>query len=136
MKKMFSSLSIKIGIIIILIELVVLTFTGIYYLQRFGEEVNERFFDRSKMLGNLLAQGFIEYKVVKERDQMTELIGDNPINAMVISVTRKVFYSLNSEYEGKNTSEIQFLDSNWFSAENIQSFTLWKKWPGKSSSSV
>lgn len=63
-KKIFSSLSIKIGIIIILIELIVLAFTGIYYIQSFGEEVDKRIYNRVRITGNLIAQGFVEYCIM------------------------------------------------------------------------
>ena len=120
--KILSGLSIKVGMIIIFIELIVLAVTGIYYLQRFNEGINERFFNRAKTVGDLMSKGFIEYDIVQNESQMAELIGDNLIDAMVITITRKVFYSLNQEYEGKNISEIQFIDSDWISTDNTKGF--------------
>jgi len=111
----FSSLIFKIGVIIILLEVAVLVPIGIYYTGQFGEEVDNRVYDRIRIPGNLMGKGMLEYEVVKDRDQMREMVGDDLDEAMVVTVTQKIFYSLKAEYEGKNIDQVSGLSADWFS---------------------
>ncbi len=121
-QRLFSSLIFKIGLIIILIEIVVLTSTGIYYTRQFNEAVDARVYSRVAIPGQLMAKGMLEYEVVRDRVEMTELAGDDLVEAMVIAVTGKVFYSFHTEYEGRDTSEVPGLSSDWFSPSVTESF--------------
>ena len=118
----FSSLIFKVGLVIIVIEIVVLTSTGIYYTRQFNEAVDARVYSRVAIPGQLMAKGMLEYYVVRDRVEMTELAGDDLVEAMVVAVTGNVFYSLNTEYEGKDTSEVPGLSPEWFSPSVTESF--------------
>jgi len=121
-QRLFSSLIFKIGLIIIAIEIVVLTSTGIYYTRRFNEAVDARVYSRVAIPGQLMAKGMLGYDAVRDRVEMTELAGDDLVEAMVIAVTGKVFYSFHTEYEGRDTSEVPGLSSEWFSPSVTESF--------------
>jgi len=113
-REIFSSLQFKFGVMIILIEVVALSITGIIYVTQFSNQVDDRLISRAQIPGNLIASGKLDYDVVRDREQLTELIGDDPIEAMVISITQIVLYSLNTQHEGKTVSEIPNLQLNWF----------------------
>ena len=118
----FSSLIFKIGLIIILIEIIVLTSTGIYYTQQFNKEVDTRIYNYAELPGKMMASGILEYEAVREQGLMTELAGNDLIEAMVITVTGRVFYSLNREFEGRIISEVPGLSSEWFLPSVTESF--------------
>jgi len=118
----FSSLIFKVGLIIILIEIVVLASTGIYYIQQFNKEVDARIDNCAKLPGKMMASGILEYKAVREQGLMTELAGNDLIEAMVITVTGRVFYSLNTEFEGRIVSEVPGLSPEWFLPSVTESF--------------
>lgn len=105
-REFFSSLRFKFGVIIILIEIVALSITGIIYIQQFSNQIDERVLSRAQIPGNLIAKGKLDYDVVRDSEQLIELVGEEPVDAMVISITHIVFYSLNTQYEALNVSEI------------------------------
>lgn len=116
-REFFSSLRFKFGVIIILIEIVALSITGIIYIQQFSNQIDERVLSRAQIPGNLIAKGKLDYDVVRDPEQLIELVGEEPVDAMVISITHIVFYSLNTQYEALNVSEIPGLKLEWFSTE-------------------
>ncbi len=118
----FSSLIFKVGLVIIVIEIVVLTSTGIYYTRQFNEAVDARVYSRVAIPGQLMTKGMLEYEVVRDRVEMTDLAGDDLVEAMVIAVTGKVFYSFHTEYEGRDASQVPGLSSEWFSPSVTESF--------------
>ncbi|MBA7567074.1 Sensor histidine kinase RcsC [subsurface metagenome] len=118
----FSSLIFKIGLIIILIEIIVLASIGIYYIQQFNKEVDARIYNYAELPGKMMASGILEYQAVREQGLMTELAGNDLIEAMVITVTGRVFYSLNREFEGRIISEVPGLSSEWFLPSVTESF--------------
>ena len=121
-QRLFSGLIFKVGLVIIVIEIVVLTSTGIYYTRQFNEQVDARVYSRVAIPGQLMAKGMLEYEVVRDRAEMTDLAGDDLVEAIVIAVTGKVFYSFHTEYEGRDTSQVPGLSSEWFSPSVTESF--------------
>jgi len=122
--EVFNSLKFKFGVIIILIEVVALSITGIIYVTQFSNQVDDRLISRAQIPGNLIAGGKIDYDVVRDREQLIELIGDDPIEAMVISITQIVLYSLNTQHEGKIVSEIHEVQLNWFTTNTTTILVL------------
>jgi len=120
-REIFFSLKIKLTVLIILIEAVALSFTGFFYVAQFSDQVDDRLISRAKIPGNLIASGKLDYDVVRDREKLTELIGDDPIDAMVISITQIVLYSLNTQHEGKTVSEIPNLQLNCFTNSTTSS---------------
>ena len=113
-REIFSSVLFKFGVLIILIEVVALSITGIIYVSQFSEQVDNRLISRAQIPGNLIASGKLDYDVVRDREQLIEITGDDPLEAMVISVTQNILYSLNTQHEGKSVSEIPDVQLNWF----------------------
>ncbi len=113
-REIFSSLQFKFGVLIIFIEVVALSITGIIYVSQFSEQVDDRLISRAQIPGNLITSGKLDYDVVRDREQLIEIIGDDPLEAMFISITQNVLYSLNTQHEGKEVSEIPNLQLNWF----------------------
>jgi len=123
-REIFSSLKVKFGVMIILIEVIVLSITGIIYVTQFSIQVDNRLISRAQIPGNLIAKGKLNYDVVRDREQLIEMIGDEPLEAMVISITQIIFYSLNSQYEGENVSVIPNVQSEWFTINTTSTLIL------------
>ncbi|MBN2442662.1 MAG: PAS domain S-box protein [Spirochaetales bacterium] len=119
---LFRSLIFKIGFIIIIIEIVLLTAAGVYYTRQFNEEVDARVYNRTAHPGKLIAKGMLGYEVVKNREDMIDLAGDDIAEAMIIAASGEIFYSLHTEHEGRDISQLTGFSPEWFSPSVSESF--------------
>ena len=92
MKKIIlSSLAVKIGTIVVLIEIVVLSITGAYYINQFSQAVDRRVEDRVKTPGLLMAEGSLNYSLVGNRQWMKRLVDRELVEGLVLSIGQRVF---------------------------------------------
>jgi signal transduction histidine kinase len=108
------SLTFKIGAIIILVEIIVLTVTGYFYIRRFATEIDERVRSRVELPGLLIAQGLLNFGSIADKAVMTELVREELVDGMVVGADKRVLNSLNPAYVRQDTSSISGLDPNWF----------------------
>jgi PAS domain S-box-containing protein len=112
-----SSLTFRIGIVIILVELLGLAASGAYYLDRFATAVDQRTLSRMNLIGQLMASGRLQYDLVRDRHEMAALAGEELLDAMVVGVNRKIFYALDPRAEGHAITEYGTIPASWFSPD-------------------
>ena len=124
MKKLpIHSLAIKIGSVIILVEIVVLSITGGLYINRFSREVDRRFESSIQIPGMLMAEGALKYSLVMNRHRMERLAGGEALDeAILFGVEQQVFYSLTPSWMGKHVKDIPGLNPAWFRKEMTEAF--------------
>ena len=110
----FTSLSFKTGLVIVLVQTFVLALMGFYYLQRFDQEIDSRVRSRALVLGKLMAGGMLQYRQVANRRLMTNLVGDDLVDAMVVGANHKIIYSFNPVPDGADVSQIAGLTPDMF----------------------
>ena len=86
MKRVFSSLIWKISAIVILLESLILTPLGIYYTNRFSLEIDKRIETQVQLPGILMNRQLLMYKSVSNREIMTELVGEEFVDGIVIQL--------------------------------------------------
>lgn len=123
MKQFFSSLTFKIGIIIILIEIIVLTVTGYFYINRFNQQIDQRLQARVELPGKLVAKGLLGFGSIADDEIMTELVGENLTEGMVIGANKTIFYSLNPDYAQHKITDVPNISLNWFDDNLQESFS-------------
>jgi len=106
MRRILNSLVFKISFIIIIIETLVLSGLGLYYIRRFNLEVENRVFTKMKIPGILMAQEKLSYDAVENKHIMRELVGENIQEAMVIRRNGVIFYSSETEREYKPVNTV------------------------------
>ncbi len=109
MNKYFDKLSYKIGALIILTEIVVLSLLGIYYMQKFTGEIEKRIEKQIKSPGYMMSKGVLRYESAENRETMENIVGETISDCIIIGANGKVYYSLNPEYKGKTLSELKML---------------------------
>jgi PAS domain S-box-containing protein len=121
-KTIFHSLAAKIGTIVILIEIVVLSIMGGFYINRFNKEIDRRVEERVRVPGSLMAEGSLSYSLVANRQWMERLVGEELVEGMVLNIAQRVFYTLNPEKMGMKASDVPGLNPAWFTKEVTEPF--------------
>lgn len=101
-----NSLMFRIGAIIIVVEIVVFTVTGVIYIRRFSDEIDRRLSEQIQLPGNLMKHGLLNYESVGEKETMAELVGENFTDGFVASTNGLIFYSLDEAHFGRNVADI------------------------------
>lgn len=114
MKNFHKSVTFKIGIIIILIEIVVLAVTGFFYINRFSAQIDERVKSRIELPGTLVARGLLSFGSVADQEVMADLVGEDLIDGLVIGQDQQIFHSLNPKYVRQDITAVPDIDPTWF----------------------
>ena len=104
------SLVFKIGVILVLTEVVILGVTGSLYIRNFNHEIDQRIEKNLLLPAALLNNGVLKLDVVTDPEQMRQLVGETLTNAFVIGINHNIFFSLNSDYTGRLAKEVPAID--------------------------
>lgn len=125
MEQYFRKRVLKIGVTIIIAEIIILAIVGSFYVLSISEAVDTRIETQVQIPGQLMNAGHLNYDAVEDSDKMSELIGEELIEGMVIGVDYNVYYSLNPEYLGLSVDEIPTLDPSLFDVVNPSEVLLY-----------
>ena len=109
-------LAVKAGLSIVLAEVIILAVIGYYYTQQLSREIDQRAADRVQILGVLIQGSLLKYSAVSDRHIMTDLIGEELLEGMIVAANGNIFHALDKSKIGKNLNIIEDIDPNWFSA--------------------
>ena len=107
-------LTLKIGAVIILVEVFVLTVLGIVYVNRFSIQVDRRTDAQARLPGLLMNAGLLSFDSVADGKTMRKLVGEELVSGMVVGVNHTVFYALDPEYLGLNIADVPAVDAGFF----------------------
>lgn len=111
------SLAFKIGVVIIVIEVITLSTLGWYYIYRFREQVDRRVIANVQIPGKLIAQNLLPYHAVTNAELLKHFVGEEVVESMVIWVNGYVVHALRPELVGKLLTEVPELQPEWFSKD-------------------
>ena len=112
-RKIINSLILKLSVMVILIESIVLAIIGGYYHQRFEAEIDKRLEAQIRIPGILMNRQLLRYESISDRDMISELVGEELVDAMVIGADHRIFYALEPANEGKHIADISGFDPEW-----------------------
>ncbi len=125
MKRFFSSLSFKIGSVLIIAEIIILATVSVIYADRFSDQIDERAEDRVKLPGKLVNTSLVRLVSLSDADALRLLIGEDVENVMLVNPERlEVTYSLSGEYRGASVEDIDQLQTRWFNTETPEEILL------------
>lgn len=125
MRRFFSSLVFKISFTIIIIETLALTILGIYYVDRFGHQIDEQVKAKVSIPGTLMNQRALNYDAVQDRNSMQRLIGEEVVEAIILRRDGQVFYASNPNHEDKQAEAVlKDLDFSKFDSESPENRTV------------
>jgi len=107
-------LALRIGLLVALTEVIVLSSMGTLYVQRFNRQVDLRLTEKVSSPGILMAEGLLEYAVAADETLMTQMIGEGYVDSMVVAHTGRILVAKNALYQGRQIHQIEGLDTHWF----------------------
>ena len=121
MRRLFRSVTFRIGITIILVQVIVLVIIGSLYVARFRTQIDERVRARVELPGMLVSRGLLTFGSVADEGVMRELVGEELLDGLVVGSDKRVVYSLNPNYARQEITELAGMDPNWFDEELTES---------------
>jgi ABC-type sugar transport system substrate-binding protein/HAMP domain-containing protein len=121
MKRFLNSLTFKIGTIIILVEVVILAFTGFVYVNRFNDKIEEQVKARTEFTATLIDSGLLKLTALADENTLRRLIGEELIDMMLINPNGYILLSLNREVARKNIIDRPDMDPDWFKPDSTSS---------------
>ncbi len=111
MKRFFSKyLSIRISAIVILVEVIVFTAIGFFYFNRFSMEVDKRIEAQIQTPGILMNRQLLRYESVADKEVMTELVGEEFVDGLVIGSDSKIYYAFKDTDVRKEIKDIPWIN--------------------------
>ncbi len=107
MNPVFLSLAFKLSLSIFLIASVLLSSLGIFYIKKFASEIDKNLCQQAQIPGQLMSAGALPYMQVRDREMLSELVGEEVILAVVIQTDDVVLYSTDPGIEGRHTEEFR-----------------------------
>ena len=118
MKQFSRSLTFKIGITIILIEIIVLTVVGVNYASSFFAQIDQRVEDRTQVPAQLINTGLIRLVSISDRASMTELVGEEIEDAILVDKAGNIVFAFDASLRGDPVSSVPGIEASWFDATN------------------
>ncbi|TET11328.1 MAG: hypothetical protein E3J86_03245 [Candidatus Thorarchaeota archaeon] len=106
------------GIAIVIAEIIVLGLVGSFSIYNISEAVDSRVESQVQIPGQLMDAGLLDFDAVEDSVQMSELVGEEFIDGMVIGIDYNVYYSLNPDYLGQSAEDIPTLDTSLLNIQN------------------
>jgi PAS domain S-box-containing protein len=118
MCRFWKSVVVKIGIIVLGLEILLLAVTGLYYTQRLREVWEQEQLARLRVPAILLAQGHVPPAVAIDPARMTHLLGFPVRESMLIDADGTIRAALQPEHIGRRLSDIVAeVSPTWFSPQ-------------------
>jgi signal transduction histidine kinase/ActR/RegA family two-component response regulator len=100
MNPFFLSLAFKLSLSIFLIASVLLSSLGIYYINKFADEIDKNLHLQAQIPGRLINEGALQRAQIRDREMLSHLVGEEVLVAVLIQSDGKILYSTDSEMEG------------------------------------
>jgi methyl-accepting chemotaxis protein len=105
----FNSLTIKIGALIIITEMIALFALGTFYITKFTSQIETGMQSKFQSPGYLMSKGLLRYESAEDKATMENLVGETIEECIIIGANGKIYYSLKPEFKGKDKNEIPVL---------------------------
>jgi signal transduction histidine kinase/HAMP domain-containing protein len=115
MKSFFTSLYFKIGSIIVIAELIILSTIGYIYIVRFHEQIDQRAIDRLQIPTKVAGDFIVRLLTLEGVESLETLIDERIADAAVIDPQGKVIFSSDVTIPyGLNYQELAGINLDWF----------------------
>lgn len=117
-KNVLNRLSFKIGSMIVLTEIVILSLVSFLYMQRFSNQIDKRIEDRVKLVGTLVESSLVRLISIRDSESLRLLVGEEIVDALIVDArNQNVIFAFNSENMGSSVQDISGINQSWFDAE-------------------
>jgi signal transduction histidine kinase/ActR/RegA family two-component response regulator len=101
----FLSLAFKLSLSIFLIASVLLSSLGIYYINKFGDEIDRHLVLRAQTPGELLNSGAISFEQLSDQDMLLKLVGEDLLLSVLLSPEGAILHRTGPATEDTYTEE-------------------------------
>lgn len=108
--KLFTKVSYKIGVLIIITEFIALFALGVFYIDRFTSQIEQSLRHSFQTPAYLMSEGLLRYESAEDQEIMESLVGEPVEECFIVGANEKVYFSLNPEYRNRQKSEIPFVE--------------------------
>ena len=120
MRRFLVSLTFKIGVLIILAEIIVLSVSGVVYTRRFSAEITKRIAGQVQLPGALISAGLLNIASLADQAAMQAIVGEALLEGLVIDEKLRVIASLNPAWRRKAVNDLPDMQANWFDLTHPQ----------------
>jgi methyl-accepting chemotaxis protein len=106
MIKLKGKLSLKIGIVIIVTQLLSLFLLGLFFTKTLIQEVESRIEKQIETPGQLMSKGALAYESAEDAQILEGIVGETISDCVIIGADGIIYYSLNPKYKEKKFTEI------------------------------
>jgi len=99
----FQSLAFKLSLSIFMISSVLLSSLGIYYIEKFSSEIDQRLYLAVQTPGKLIAEGLMQRTAVRDPELLSRLVGEQVVMAVVDQPDNLILYSSDPALEGTSS---------------------------------
>lgn len=106
MYNFFNRLSYRVGSVIIVTEIIALFGLGIFYINRFSNEIEARVQKQIQTPAALMSKEVLKYESAENKATLESIVGDSVQACMAIGANGKIYYSLDKSLRDKNIKDI------------------------------
>lgn len=110
-KDNFKKLSFKIGATIIVTEIIALSIIGVFYINRFTGELENRIQNQIKTPGLMMSKGALAYESAEDPEIIESIVGETVAECVIVGANGLVYYSLSPGFREKYVDQIDELKS-------------------------
>lgn len=108
-KFQFKKVSYKIGLLVIITEIIVLFALGVFYINRFNSQIDQSLKQNFHTPAYLMSKGLLRYESAEDKDIMEKLVGETIEECIIIGANGKVYFTLNQEHKDKAKSDVPLI---------------------------
>jgi signal transduction histidine kinase/HAMP domain-containing protein len=118
-RRVLNSLSFKIGSLIILTEIVILSVVGFIYVQRFSDQIDERIEERVQLVGALVESSLVRLVSIRNAESLQLLIGEEVVDALIVdAASQEVIFAFDNQYNKAQIQDVSGINPSWFDSEH------------------
>ena len=106
MKINLRSIPVMICVSILVIETILLSLMGAFYVQRFESEINQRVKEKLTLPSILMSQRALNFDAVNEKKVIGELIQEDVVDTFITKRDGTIFFAADTKDEGKSVKDI------------------------------
>ena len=124
--RFFESLAFKLSLSIFMVSSVLLSSLGIFYINKFSAEIDQRLYLAAQMPGKLLAGGLLPATAVRDRELLSRLVEEEVVFAGIDQAENVILYSSDPELEGTASDVYHRLAESGDSVETLSGSRIFR----------
>lgn len=105
-------LAARLGLSVMMIEVIFVTLTGMMYFNRFAAQIDAKQVERLRAATEMLNQNQLNLASLTDRATMSLLMGEEVKDAMLLTDKGTVAYSLDPEYRNRRIADVPFINQS------------------------